>query len=298
MSTYFPDSRGSSSTSVLLPQSGEATSRLRKLCDCTRVLAQLTGRTPQAWLDEAAIELAQAFGAEVGVYLLLGRWDAERRRWRLLASAQNPNAFEVLSRCGAVLLERWPDDEYSLAAGHAAYPPKAGMGRLPDLVAPQVWERCAYRRLRLNHGLAGAARWLGRTCNEDVSEVLLVQLEDPRHADGPSDEVLEELAALAPQLLTAYQDAFLLPELRRVKLLERLTPAQQRVAQLLLQGLSQIDIAKQLGRKYHTVRGHVKGIYERLGVHSRDEFAQVLGCPLPLDDDDEFEAVESTFDCP
>ena len=300
MSTYSPDRRESSSTSVLKPEPprGEATSRLRKLCDCTRALAQISSRSAQTWLDQAAFTLSQAFGAEVGVYLLLGRWDTERQRWRLLASAQYTDAFEILTRSGLVLLERWPDDEYSLAAGHTAYPPKTGMGRLPELVPPQVWERCAYRRLRLSHGLRGAARWLGRTSREDTPETLLVQLEDPRHADGPSDEVLEELAALAPQLLSAYQDAFLLPELRRLRAFDRLTPAQQRVAQLLYQGLSQVDIAKQLGRKYHTVRGHVKGIYDRLGVHSRDEFAQLLGCPPPQEYDAEFEAVESYFESP
>ncbi len=285
-------------TSILQSHHGQTTSRLRRLCDCTRALAQIPSRTPQAWLEEAALEVAQALGPEVGLQLLLGRWDPERQRWHLLASAQCTHAFEVLARCGAVLLERWPDDEYSLAAGHAAYPPKTNLGRLADLVPPQVWERCAYRRLRLTHGLAGAARWLGLTSRQDDPEVLLIQLEDPHDRNGPSDAVLEELAALAPQLLTAYEDAFLVPEMRRLKAFDRLTPTQQRVAHLLLQGISQVDIATQLGRTYHTVRGHVKGIYERLGVHSRDEFLQSLGCPPPQEGSGEFAAIEASFDCP
>ncbi|MFG0253200.1 MAG: LuxR C-terminal-related transcriptional regulator [Phycisphaerales bacterium JB038] len=254
-------------------------------------MASIPCRSRESWLEEAASALAQALSERVGVFILLGRWDDARQRWRLVSAAQHDAGYESLCRYGSVLSERWPDDEYSLAAGHASFPPKSSIGRLPELVPSQVWERCGYRRLRSTQGLAGAARWLGLASRHSHSEAILLQLEDPRDPAGPSDRVLEEVAALAPQLLAAYETAFLIPELRRLQAFDRLTPTQQRVAQLLLQGHSQVDIAKHLGRKYHTVRGHVKGIYERLHVHSRSEFVHALGClALPECDEQALEA--------
>lgn len=50
------------------------------------------------------------------------------------------------------------------------------------------------------------------------------------------------------------------------------TPAQRRVAALLLTGLTESDIATKLGLSYFTVHNHVKEIYRRYRVHSRLQF--------------------------
>ncbi len=48
-----------------------------------------------------------------------------------------------------------------------------------------------------------------------------------------------------------------------------LSPRQRDTLTLLLQGLSDKEVASRLGISRHTVNEYVKGIYLRLGVHSR-----------------------------
>ena len=50
-----------------------------------------------------------------------------------------------------------------------------------------------------------------------------------------------------------------------------LTLVQQQVFQLLLEGLSSLDIAQRLGRSYWTVRNYIKVIFRVYGVHSRSQ---------------------------
>lgn len=52
---------------------------------------------------------------------------------------------------------------------------------------------------------------------------------------------------------------------------EKLSPAQKRVFDLLLKGLSERDVADQLFISQHTVHTHARQIYRILNVHSRAE---------------------------
>lgn len=53
------------------------------------------------------------------------------------------------------------------------------------------------------------------------------------------------------------------------KLSEDLTPREHDVLRLMARGLDNFDIADELGIGYGTVRGHVRGVLEKLGAHSR-----------------------------
>ncbi|MFO0918049.1 MAG: FHA domain-containing protein [Planctomycetaceae bacterium] len=50
-----------------------------------------------------------------------------------------------------------------------------------------------------------------------------------------------------------------------------LTPAQNRVCELLVQGFVEKEVARQLGVSVHTVHVHTKAIYRALGVSTRGE---------------------------
>lgn len=54
---------------------------------------------------------------------------------------------------------------------------------------------------------------------------------------------------------------------------EALTPRQQQVARLAARGLSNSEIAHELGVKPNTVDAHLKKIYTTLQVHSRAELS-------------------------
>jgi DNA-binding CsgD family transcriptional regulator len=55
-----------------------------------------------------------------------------------------------------------------------------------------------------------------------------------------------------------------------------LSPPQRAVLALLVQGLSEADVAETSGRSYHTVHNHVRVIYRQFNVHSRSELLAKL----------------------
>ncbi|HLI97455.1 MAG TPA: AAA family ATPase [Candidatus Baltobacteraceae bacterium] len=57
----------------------------------------------------------------------------------------------------------------------------------------------------------------------------------------------------------------------------RLTPRQRQIAELVAQGETNRGIAQHLNISENTVEHHLKGIFERLGLHSRAQVAHMLG---------------------
>jgi DNA-binding CsgD family transcriptional regulator len=66
---------------------------------------------------------------------------------------------------------------------------------------------------------------------------------------------------------------------RRVALrgADALTPSERRVAGLAARGLSTPEIAQQLFVTVNTVESHLRHVYSKLGIHSRDELLSMLG---------------------
>jgi DNA-binding NarL/FixJ family response regulator len=64
----------------------------------------------------------------------------------------------------------------------------------------------------------------------------------------------------------------IVPQARgRVELIEPLTPREQQVAQLLVRGLTNKEIAARLEISEHTVKFHLNGLLRKLGVSTRTE---------------------------
>lgn len=80
-------------------------------------------------------------------------------------------------------------------------------------------------------------------------------------------------AAAGEFLLEAPIMARLMDQRRRarqaVEVREQLTAREKDVLRLMAQGLDNFEIADSLGIGYGTVRGHVRGVLEKLGAHSR-----------------------------
>lgn len=70
---------------------------------------------------------------------------------------------------------------------------------------------------------------------------------------------------------------------RRVALsgVEALTPSQRRVAALAVEGLSAPEIAQRLFVTVNTVESHLRHVYIKLGIHSRNELATALVAAAP-----------------
>ena len=86
--------------------------------------------------------------------------------------------------------------------------------------------------------------------------------------DGGGDGA-ERIAVVIEPVGPAQLGSFLLD-------LHGLTPAQQRVTELLLQGFSTRQIVERLCLSPHTVQEHVRASYDKVGVGSRRELVSVL----------------------
>ncbi|MFG1817928.1 LuxR C-terminal-related transcriptional regulator [Kribbella sp. NPDC049174] len=87
---------------------------------------------------------------------------------------------------------------------------------------------------------------------------------------GPGDDAGERQIAVVIEPATAAQlGSFLLD-------LHGLTPAQQRVTELLLKGYSTRQIVDRLCLSPHTVQEHVRAAYDKVGVGSRRELVTAL----------------------
>jgi DNA-binding CsgD family transcriptional regulator len=60
---------------------------------------------------------------------------------------------------------------------------------------------------------------------------------------------------------------------------DALTPSELRVARLAAQGASNHEIAQSLFVTTQTVKGHLSGVYRKLGIGGRAELADALAAP-------------------
>jgi DNA-binding NarL/FixJ family response regulator len=67
--------------------------------------------------------------------------------------------------------------------------------------------------------------------------------------------------------------------LRRARVTEGLTPAQERVAELVVAGSSNAEIARELHMSLRTVESHLSRVYQEHGVKSRTQLVAALAAP-------------------
>jgi PAS domain S-box-containing protein len=122
----------------------------------------------------------------------------------------------------------------------------------------------------------------------DLRDRLLVTLfrdpADPRARLGVLERTLRRLTAELHQLGSGQAHAERIAMATHLADRERLSAQQRVVLELFARGSSVAQIADQLGRSPHTVRGHLKAIYTRLGIGTQDELRVLLDSPDTLDD--------------
>jgi DNA-binding NarL/FixJ family response regulator len=118
----------------------------------------------------------------------------------------------------------------------------------------------------------------GRTLLEKGS----IQRRAKRKADAK--QTLEQALAIleplgAQSLVTRARDELSRIGLRRAKATEGLTPAQARVAELVVAGSTNAEIARELHMSLRTVESHLSRVYREHGVTSRTQLVAALAAP-------------------
>ena len=122
--------------------------------------------------------------------------------------------------------------------------------------------------------------------DEDLFEALqagasgyLLKTTDPRSLPGALRAVLAGEAALPPKLVARVLDEFRAPKqrLRRKPLEDRLSAREREVMQLLSQGASTDEVARQLFISTTTVRVHVSTVLRKLQVKDRESAFRLMG---------------------
>jgi DNA-binding CsgD family transcriptional regulator len=105
------------------------------------------------------------------------------------------------------------------------------------------------------------------------SRWLAVQIESPLYAEDSAFAALmaRGMTVFRTGLMSSYERCVVGAERRESALMDRLTPPQQSVAKLLLEGMTEAEAGKSLHRSKHTVHDHVKSIYAAFSVQSRVE---------------------------
>ncbi|HYD00692.1 MAG TPA: helix-turn-helix transcriptional regulator, partial [Phycisphaerales bacterium] len=105
------------------------------------------------------------------------------------------------------------------------------------------------------------------------SRWLAIQIDTGLFAEEPAFGALlnRGLAVFRTGLMASYERCVVGAERRESALMDRLTPPQQSVAKLLLEGMTEAEAGKSLHRSKHTVHDHVKSIYAAFNVQSRVE---------------------------
>lgn len=144
---------------------------------------------------------------------------------------------------------------------------KAGVfraNRLCDLVGPEWFESPYYHVHYRGFGISDAI-WVAFPVNEDAESWFGIY----RALDRPPfTEAEREAVAYALRGIKWFHRQLMLSHGVLVASAS-LTPTERRVLHLLLTGLSEKEIAVELGRSYHTTHEYVSSIYRKYGVNNR-----------------------------
>jgi DNA-binding NarL/FixJ family response regulator len=124
------------------------------------------------------------------------------------------------------------------------------------------------RRVKEEHGIEGVVLY-GQAMLQDIQSGIFF-LAEPLHPATLTLLVQRAMGSQAPPEQTTSQALLSAPDPGRY---EALTPRQQAVLELLMQGKSNAEIAQALGLSANTVKVHLVLVFQKLGVSSRTEAA-------------------------
>ncbi len=282
-----------------LPGSECSLGDLRALCRVVEEAVSARDDQPSKWMEQVAACLAEMTpDSEVGVFarwfyagvaprrivtevVRLGGGPATLFRGEVLSAGNVPAPW--MPRLQNGLLERWREStastvfEDSRPGEHAGgLGPEDPLGALGQVRA---------RMLDWPDGPSdGPEGWRVASITHDIGAELIFGVvlrprdqAEPSEGGVPAEQAAERLLveAATPIVAMAFWRQYVETSLNRATLLTTLTPRQRLILPMLVEGKSAETIAEVIGRSAHTVRDHVKAIYNAWGAKSRHEMKSI-----------------------
>lgn len=244
---------------------------------------------PRAWLGAMASGVARHAGPGTLTTLTIAETIPGTLAWHTVHHAvdgdpaPSPGLLEAL---GAEAEAGFPNDDFAAHAGHRGDHPRRSSGPRRALMGDERWFGTTYAAFRRPLGLHEFVRAVVPFSDVDAPRVMVLQIDLTRPDTQPTDRHVTLVGALAPVFQRAYHARFIALRQHRRATLARLTRAQAIVLPHLVEGLSESEVAREIGRSAHTVHDHTKTIYQTLGVNSRLQlrdlwFGRRPGAPDP-----------------
>lgn len=260
---------------MLVPQSVGSTrlaERVDVVSDLLTSLYLVSPRSARDWMEAAAPAMCHALS------LLVGPNPGLYSVWLLAMHTPDPSnppgiyCKPVMCMNGKrhfaglmSLIETMPRSTLAELGWGRGSPRSAG-------IADARWGPSPERHSRLALGLDEFVRSAMPVRGPGQPAVLIAQIDVQKDAPpGLLDAATSVLAFASEHLQRAYNFHVSEPLRRQQAVLDRISKTQQDVVRLLVEGLTEREIAQQLHRSPHTVHDHVKTIYAALGVRSRFE---------------------------
>lgn len=234
-------------------------------------LPMLPADDTRAWLSAAATHLHRALGPEGGRRVGVSIARVPMGDSNVLAPVVACAGYHIEGavRAGndavASQLLGWVDPLDMLT--ESAFRLRTGR----ELIAAEPLSGELHDTARRALGLGAFVRLEIPVVSAEPGASLVVQVDALGPAPLDEAHMIEELELLAPFLKRVYEHALGQCERRQSAMSSMVSDAQRPVLELLIQGLTEREIATRVFRSQHTVHDHVKGIYAAIGVRSRIE---------------------------
>lgn len=233
-------------------------------------------KDPDRWVAHVASLIAERTDARSLAWVAVVQPEPETGAWHTRHFALTGNARpDVNGALQREALEGFPHDDFATLTGQRADPMRAVAGTRRALLADEKWFHSSYAAFRRPLGLHEFTRAIVPFFDRAEPRALILQVDLTRADAQPTDRDVALTAATAPAIARAFRQHFVFIHEHRERLTNRLTPAQRRVLPLLVEGLSEPQVAATLNRSAHTIHDHTKTIYQTLGVSNRLQLRDV-----------------------
>lgn len=223
------------------------------------VAVTLAGEEPPWWGDAAALPVGEVPPLRAAAQGAGGHCSGPASAWHAEQVSRGFPADDCTWFARHPSPVRWRDGGST----------ESGVASRRDIVPDGVWRSSVLARESATRGLHEFVRGAAAMPGGVTERLLVMQIHCAEPGVQPRPDMADLLKGALPAVAAAYWSAFLRVRDHQRGLLDELSASQRAVVLLLLDGLSEAQVARRLSRSHHTVHDHTRAIYAAWGVSSR-----------------------------